>query len=73
MRVGGQLPPDVVEFLGTFDGVEQLELSADVKDAILLSLPNLHERILEEGAKPRGVTPAPTPKTETQLEDIFGS
>jgi hypothetical protein len=67
------LPPDVIEFLGTFDGIEQLELSGDVKDAILLSLPNLHERILEEGAKPRGVTPAPTEKKETQFDDIFGS
>lgn len=45
------LPPDVVEFLAAFDGVEQLELSGDVKDTILLSLADLHERILAEATK----------------------
>lgn len=45
------LPSDVIEFLGTFDGIEQLELSGDVKDAILLTLPDLHERILTEATK----------------------
>jgi len=67
------LPADVLEFLGTFDGIEQLELSGDVKDTILLSLPDLHERILKEGSKPRVVTAAPTPKKEIHLDDIFGS
>jgi len=67
------LPADVLEFLGTFDGIEQLELSGDVKDTILLSLPDLHERILKEGSKPRVVTAAPAPKKEIHLDDIFGS
>ena len=67
------LPADVLEFLGTFDGIEQLELSGDVKDTILLSLSDLHERILKEGSKPRVVTAAPAPKKEIHLDDIFGS
>jgi hypothetical protein len=67
------LPADVLEFLGTFDGIEQLELSGDVKDTILLSLPDLHERILKEGSKPRVVTAAPAPQKEIHLDDIFGS
>jgi hypothetical protein len=67
------LPADVLEFLGTFDGIEQLELSGDVKDTILLSLPDLHERILKEGSKPRVVTATPAPKKEIHLDDIFGS
>jgi hypothetical protein len=67
------LPADVLEFLGTFDGIEQLELSGDVKDTILLSLPDLHERILKEGSKPRVVTAASAPKKEIHLDDIFGS
>ena len=67
------LPADVLEFLGTFDGIEQLELSGDVKDTILLSLPDLHERILKEGSKPRVVTAVPAPKKEIHLDDIFGS
>lgn len=45
------LPADVIEFLAAFDGVDQLELSGDVKDAILLSLPDLHERILKEASR----------------------
>jgi len=45
------LPPDVIEFLSAFDAIDQLELSGDVKDAILLTLPDLHERILAEVAK----------------------
>jgi len=67
------LPADVLEFLGTFDGIEQLELSGDVKDTILLSLPDLHERILKEGSNPRVVTAPPAPKKEIHLDDIFGS
>ena len=67
------LPADVLEFLGTFDGIEQLELSGDVKDAILLSLPDLHERILKEGAKPKTPAADPKPKKELEFDDIFGS
>ena len=67
------LPADVLQFLGTFDGIEQLELSGDVKDAILLSLPDLHERILQEGAKPQPAAVTPQHKKEPDLDDIFGS
>lgn len=59
------LPPDVVEFLGAFDGVEQLELSGDVKDTILLSLADLHERILAEATKKQDH------EEEELVEDIF--
>lgn len=45
------LPPDVIEFLGAFDNIETLELSGDAKDTILLSLPDLHERILKATVK----------------------
>lgn len=45
------LPSEIVEFLSAFDGIEQLELSGNAKDAILLSLPDLHERILAEVTK----------------------
>jgi len=40
-----------VEFLSAFVGVEQLELSGEVKDTILLRLSDLHERILWEVTK----------------------
>lgn len=61
------LPADVIEFLGAFDAVEQLELSSDVKDSILLSLPDLHERILREATKPKGVPAG----EESSVDDIF--
>jgi hypothetical protein len=47
------LPPDTIEFLSAFDSIEHLELSGEVKDAILLTLPDLHERILAEATKPK--------------------
>jgi hypothetical protein len=69
------LPPDVIEFLGAFDGVDQLELSGDVKDAILLSLPDLHERILKEASKLQKAAGKGEPNAAdvgTDADDIFG-
>jgi len=40
------LPPEVIEFLEAFDGVEALSLKDAVKDEILKGLPNLQEEIL---------------------------
>ena len=51
--IKGVLPSDVIEFLSAFDSIGNLELSSDVKDGILLSLPDLHERILIESSKIR--------------------
>lgn len=41
------LPPDIVRFLAAFDGVEHLALKDEIKDRILLCLPDLHQRILD--------------------------
>lgn len=65
------LPADVIQFLGTFDSIDQLELSGDVKDAILLSLPDLHERILREAIKPKGVPSGVPADKDSDPEDIF--
>jgi hypothetical protein len=67
------LPADVIEFLGSFDSIEQLELSGDVKDAILLSLPDLHERILKESTKSQKSKMGDVPSEEigTDPDDIF--
>lgn len=65
------LPADVTQFLGAFDGIEQLELTGDVKDAILLSLPDLHERILKEAIKPKGVPSGVPTEADTDPDDIF--
>lgn len=40
------LPPDVVRLLSSFDGIERLELSLQVKDRILLADDHLHDLIL---------------------------
>lgn len=61
------LPTEVVQFMASFDGVEHLELSTEVKDAILLSLPDLHERILKEASKPKRAEAA----VEEDLEELF--
>ena len=44
------LPQEVIALLSAFDGIEQIELSRDVKDKILLGLPDLYERILDASA-----------------------
>jgi hypothetical protein len=68
------LPVDVIEFLGAFDCIDQLELSGEVKDAILLSLPDLHERILKESAKLQKADKGDQSSEEvgTDADDIFG-
>jgi hypothetical protein len=68
------LPADVIEFLGAFDGVDQLELTGDVKDAILLSLPDLHERILKETAKLKSAAKGEPSEQDigNDADDIFG-
>jgi hypothetical protein len=68
------LPADVIEFLGAFDGIEQLELSGDVKDAILLSLPDLHERILKETTKIQSAAKGEPNEQDVgnDADDIFG-
>ncbi len=67
------LPADVIEFLGSFDSIEQLELSGDLKDAILLSLPDLHERILKESTKSQKSKMGDVPSEEigNDPDDIF--
>ncbi len=42
----GQLPGEVLELLNAFQGLEALRLKPEVRDHILLQLPNLKERIL---------------------------
>ena len=42
----GQLPGEVLELLSAFQGLENLRLKPEVRDHILLQLPNLKERIL---------------------------
>jgi hypothetical protein len=42
----GQLPGEVLELLSAFQGLESLRLKPEVRDHILLQLPNLKERIL---------------------------
>lgn len=68
------LPADVIEFLGAFDGIEQLELTGDVKDAILLSLPDLHERILKETARLKSAAKGEPSEQDigNDADDIFG-
>ena len=43
------LPEDVVHFLSSFDGLEQLTVRDDVAADILMSLPDLLDRIVAEG------------------------
>ena len=68
------LPADVVEFLSEFDGIQNLELCSDAKDAILLSLPDLHERILKEAAKAmkNAKLDKSPPEVGNDTDDIFG-
>lgn len=43
----GQLPGEILEFLSAFHGLENLRLKPEVRDFILLQIPNLKERILQ--------------------------
>lgn len=65
------LPSDVTQFLGAFDGIDQVELTGEVKDAILLSLPDLHDRILKEALKPKGVPSGVPTDSDSDPDDIF--
>jgi hypothetical protein len=67
------LPADVIEFLGAFDNVETLELSGETKDTILLSLPDLHERILKATIKIKSDYEGeiPSQEAENNPDDIF--
>jgi hypothetical protein len=42
----GQLPGEVLELLSAFEGLDGLRLKSEVRDHILMQLPNLKERIL---------------------------
>ena len=42
----GQLPGEVLELLSAFEGLEGLRLKNEVRDHILMQLPNLRDRIL---------------------------
>ncbi len=42
----GQLPGEVLELLSAFEGLEGLRLKNEVRDHILMQLPNLKDRIL---------------------------
>ncbi len=42
----GQMPAEALELLSGFDGLESLRLKDEIRDRILLQLPNLKERIL---------------------------
>ena len=42
-----QIPGDVLELLSAFNGLENLQLRPEVRDHILLQLPDLKRRILE--------------------------
>jgi len=67
------LPADVIEFLGAFNSIENLELSDEVKDAILLSLPDLHERILKKASSLQNLGQTEHPEeVGTDSDDIFG-
>lgn len=52
------LPPDIVTFISAFDGLQYIELKREIADRILLSLPDLHERILEAARAASAETPA---------------
>lgn len=62
------LAPETVLLLEAFDGVRELDLRADIRDRILLALPNLAELVREEaealaqgsGARLRRRKPRPT-------------
>jgi hypothetical protein len=43
-RIAAELPDDLVAFLSCFDGVTELELKETVVDAVLATVPDLHER-----------------------------
>ena len=45
------LPAESVSFLSCFEGIEQITLKNEIKDKVLLALPDLYERILEAGAE----------------------
>ena len=42
-----QLPGEILELLSAFNGLDSLRLKPEVRDHIVLQLPNLRERILE--------------------------
>lgn len=41
-----KLPPEALDLLSAFDGVEQLRLREDLRDRLVLQIPDLHEKIL---------------------------
>ena len=45
-----QLPGDVLELLSAFNGLDSVRLKTEVRDHILLQLPNLKEKITESQA-----------------------
>ena len=73
----GQLPGEILELLSAFNGLENLRLKNEVRDYILLQLPQLKERILQAqvaldeqfGGEPfHAAEDSPEPDPEAELE-----
>ncbi len=74
------LPPEVIEFLEAFDGVDNLVLRDEVKDEILAKLPSLQDEILaasrkireEGGFQSPGTDGAASGAGDSEPDDPFG-
>jgi hypothetical protein len=44
------LPPEALDILSAFDGLDHLSLREEIRDQLVLKIPNLHARILETQA-----------------------
>lgn len=53
-HLAADLPEDLVMFLSAFDGISSIQLREPVIDAILATLPDLHERIIRVTRSPEG-------------------
>ncbi len=67
------LPPESVDLLSRFDGLEALQLKEQVQTALVLKIPDLKERILEFGEGDDGVSlsaPALSGTPDDDFEDL---
>lgn len=53
-RVAADLPEPLVRFLACFDGIGEIAVKEKVIDAVLVKLPDLHDRIVAAAATPAG-------------------
>lgn len=53
-KIAADLPEDLVKFLSCFDGIGDISLKESVIDAVLNTVPDLHERLVALVGTPAG-------------------